>query len=75
MILYHGSQVIVEYPEIRKARYHKDFYFGFYCTRYKVQAHRWATRFGKKGYVNIYEYMPDDALSYLGSEEVHGSKK
>lgn len=25
MILYHGSQVIVEYPEIKKARYHKDF--------------------------------------------------
>ena len=27
MILYHGSREIVEYPEIRKAQYHKDFYF------------------------------------------------
>lgn len=28
MILYHGSKEIVTYPEIRKARFHKDFYFG-----------------------------------------------
>ncbi|MBS5520919.1 MAG: DUF3990 domain-containing protein [Clostridiales bacterium] len=65
MILYHGSQVIVQYPEIRKARYNKDFYFGFYCTRYKSQAERWATRFCGKGYVNLYEYIPDAALNYL----------
>lgn len=32
MTLYHGSKDIVEYPEIRKARFNKDFYFGFYCT-------------------------------------------
>lgn len=30
MILYYGSNVTVEYPEIRKAKYNKDFYFGFY---------------------------------------------
>lgn len=42
MILYHGSNVIVKYPEIRKARYNKDFYFGFYCTKYAEQAERWA---------------------------------
>lgn len=29
MILYHGSYGTVEFPEIRKARFHKDFYFGF----------------------------------------------
>ena len=33
MILYHGSKEIVEFPEIRTARYNKDFYFGFYCTQ------------------------------------------
>ena len=27
MILYHGSNEIVEYPEIRKAKFNKDFYF------------------------------------------------
>ena len=38
MILYHGSNVIVESPEIRIQKYNKDFYFGFYCTLYKEQA-------------------------------------
>lgn len=31
MILYHGSKEIVEYLEIRKAVFNKDFYYGFYC--------------------------------------------
>ena len=44
-ILYHGSQEIVEFPEIRIPRYHKDFYYGFYCTIYPAQAIRWATRY------------------------------
>ena len=32
VLLYHGSQEIVEFPEIRLQKYNKDFYFGFYCT-------------------------------------------
>lgn len=28
LILYYGSQEIVEFPEIRLQRYNKDFYFG-----------------------------------------------
>ena len=32
MILYHASKEIVQFPEIRKARYTKDFSWGFYCT-------------------------------------------
>lgn len=65
MILYHGSKEIVEYPEIRKARYNKGFYFGFYCTKYEQQAERWATRFGKNGYINKYEYTHNDKLKIL----------
>lgn len=65
MILYHGSKEIVEYPEIRKARFNKDFYFGFYCTKYPEQAERWATRYGKNGYINKYVYEPNDKLNYL----------
>ena len=45
MILYHGSKEVVEYPEIRKARFNKDFYFGFYCTNIEKQAERWAIRY------------------------------
>ena len=70
MILYHGSKEIVEFPEIRKAVYNKDFYFGFYCTRMQEQAERWATRYGRKGYVNCYEYIPDKKLKYLIFEEM-----
>ena len=70
MILYHGSKEIVEFPEIRKAVYNKEFYFGFYCTRMQEQAERWATRYGRKGYVNCYEYTPDKKLKYLIFEEM-----
>lgn len=70
MILYHGSNVIVQYPEIRKAVYNKDFYFGFYCTSYLKQAERWATRYGRDGYINRYEYCPDKRLNYLVFDEM-----
>lgn len=64
MILYHGSRQIVKEPEIRIAKYNKDFYFGFYCTKYIDQAKRWATRYGGKGFINQYEYIPDSYLNY-----------
>ena len=31
--IFHGSGEIVEYPEIRKTKYTKDFSWGFYCTK------------------------------------------
>ena len=70
MIIYRGSKEIVEYPEIRKAKYNKDFYFGFYCTKYKEQAERWASRFEENGYLNCYEYIPNDTLNYLRFSEM-----
>ena len=41
MELYHASKEIVQYPEVRKARYTKDFSWGFYNFK---QAVRWANR-------------------------------
>ena len=70
MILYHGSRQIVEYPEIRKAKYNKDFYFGFYCTRCEEQAKRWAARYGANGYLNKYEYVRDNRLNYKVFDEM-----
>ncbi len=64
-LLYHGSKMSVEFPEIRTARYHKDFYFGFYCTFIRSQAVRWATRFSGTGIMNEYEYLPDESLRVL----------
>ena len=63
--LYHGSSERVEYPEIRKAKFNREFYSGFYCLKYREQAERWAARFGRKGYVNCYEYTPDNRLNEL----------
>ena len=60
--LYHGSRVTVEQPEIRIQRFHKDFYWGFYCTEYETQATRWATRFGN-GIVNVYQFEEQPGLS------------
>ncbi|MBD5529973.1 MAG: DUF3990 domain-containing protein [Lachnospiraceae bacterium] len=70
MLVYHGSSQIVETPEIRIAKYNKDFYFGFYCTIMREQAQRWATRFGTKGYINIYEYVPNNDLRMLKFEKM-----
>lgn len=56
MILYHASGEVVEFPEIRKGKYGKDFSWGFYCTENFEQAKRWAKRNRKRPTINIYEY-------------------
>ncbi|MCD7808810.1 MAG: DUF3990 domain-containing protein [Erysipelotrichaceae bacterium] len=71
MILYHGSREIVPEPEIRKTRFTKDFAWGFYCKTMQNQAERWATRFKKNGYVNIYEYIPNENLNIKVFSEVN----
>lgn len=70
IFVYHGSNQLVETPEIRIAKFNKDFYFGFYCTIMKNQAERWATRFDDNGYVNIYEYQPNSELKVLTFEKM-----
>ena len=63
IVLYHGSSQIVTEPEIRIAKFNKDFYFGFYCTLLPEQAKRWATRYTGVGYLNEYVYTPDESLN------------
>jgi hypothetical protein len=63
IILYHGSQEIVEYPEIRLTKYNKDFSFGFYCTNNYNQAYRWASRKDKPGIINKYSYIINPSLN------------
>ncbi|MCI8978259.1 MAG: DUF3990 domain-containing protein [Lachnospiraceae bacterium] len=70
MILYHGSRQIVEFPEVRIARFNKDFYYGFYCTLFVEQAKRWAVRFDNGGVINEYVYVPDDTLKILKFPEM-----
>ena len=61
--LYHGSGQIVEFPEIRKTRYTKDFSWGFYCTKSYEQAYRWAGRKHGQGIVNVYSYVENEKLN------------
>lgn len=62
--IYHGSSVIVEAPEIRRTGYAKDFSWGFYCTKSKEQAIRWAGRHSV-GCVNQYSYTQQEGLKVL----------
>lgn len=61
-LIYHGSYMKIEFPEIRKHRFTKDFSWGFYCTKIKEQAERWAEKFNTK-VVNIYELKNINSLN------------
>ena len=61
MMLYHGSNVIVQEPQILENGFYKDFGYGFYCTIIEKQAKRWALTKRRKHIVNFYEYSPDKA--------------
>lgn len=55
-ILFHGSNVIVEHPDIRIRGYEKDFGYGFYCTSFESQAKKGALSKKGKHVVNLYEF-------------------
>lgn len=71
MLLYHASKEIVEFPEIRKSKFTKDFSWGFYCTNNYEQAVRWANRGIGEPIVNIFKYTPDPKLNILTFEEMN----
>ena len=59
MILYHGSYLTVERPDISFSRINVDFGKGFYTTPIKEQAKSWADRFKNKhgqSVVSMYEF-------------------
>lgn len=62
MEVYHGSNTIVEKPEVRIAGYTKDFGYGFYCTKFERQAQRWAVTKRSPHIVCVYEYTPNPEL-------------
>lgn len=59
MIIYHGSNIIVEKPKLIEQNRFLDFGFGFYTTTNSLQAENFAkkvvSRRGGKALVNIYE--------------------
>lgn len=64
MIIFHGGPQPVEKPEIRKAKYTKDFGTGFYCTELKQQAEIWSTKKSASGYVTSYTYTENPELVF-----------
>lgn len=70
MRLYHGSNSIVEFPEVRKTRYTKDFSWGFYCTNNYEQAYRWAERRHEEGIINVYSYEENKDLNIIKFEKL-----
>ena len=68
VILYHGSNVVVEKPIIQVSGYYKDFGYGFYCTRIEKQAVRWALSRRGEHIVNYYEYTEEPSLKVLNFE-------
>ena len=67
MILYHGSDVIIENPDNKHSQEHLDFGVAFYVTTVKAQAERWARRKAVlrgsiKGCVSVYEMTDSDDL-------------
>ena len=61
MIIYHVSDEVVKYPEVRISEYTKDFSWGFFLTVMYEQAIRWAKRRNGK-IVNSYEYKENKNL-------------
>ena len=68
MLLYHASKEIVEFPEVRKTKYTKDFSWAFYCTNNYKQAVRWANRGEGTPIINVYNYEENNSLSVLKFE-------
>ncbi len=59
MILYHGSFVMVDKPDLIHSRSNVDFGKGFYTTPIYEQAEKWCGRFkrrGKDGIIAKYEF-------------------
>ncbi|MCR4566573.1 MAG: DUF3990 domain-containing protein [Pseudobutyrivibrio sp.] len=55
VILYHGSDKIIETPKLNGGKSNNDYGRGFYCTKHIELAKEWAVEEYRNGYVNKYE--------------------
>ena len=53
--LFHGSNQIIETPELSHGSIHNDYGQGFYCTRLEEMAKEWACKNQKDGFANRYD--------------------
>ena len=64
IILLHGTDHIIEEPDINIGNEHNDYGKGFYCTKAEEMAKEWACKQNTDGFVNRYE-LNTDALKIL----------
>lgn len=70
ILLYHGSDCVVQKPDLSKCKRHKDFGTGFYLSFEKKQAEKFANRVmkingSKTKFINIFKLSKFDNLKIL----------
>ena len=63
--IYHGSNVVVNNPQIIVSGFYKDFGFGFYCTNIEKQVKKWALSKRGNSIVSVFDYQPAEDLKIL----------
>ena len=74
MELWHGSQKIIETPQLGLGKVHNDYGQGFYCTESLDLAREWACSRDADGFANRYELdMADSVLHWIALLVEHRS--
>lgn len=72
MLLYHGSDKIINNPQYGLGNPYNDYGLGFYCTDDKELAKEWACPEARNGVANIYELdLNEFQVLDLQSEKYH----
>lgn len=69
MILYHGSDLEIEKPDLEHSRNNVDFGRGFYTIPIYEQAQKWCGKFirrGKNGIISYYQLIALRKAEYAG---------
>ena len=64
IIIYHGSEKIIQNPNLKAGKKHNDYGQGFYCTQDLELAKEWACKSESDGFANRYE-LDLDGLNVL----------
>ena len=59
MLVYHGSDHIIEKPIYNGSKRTNDYGYGFYTTESIELAKEWACSDQRNGFANIYEFNPE----------------
>ncbi|CVI71345.1 hypothetical protein NDGK_02192 [Clostridiales bacterium CHKCI001] len=64
MILYHGSYLKIQTPDLTRSRVNVDFGHGFYTTPIYEQAVKWCEKFKRRGKDGIISRYRFDEIAY-----------